>query len=210
MIALVLVAALISPVDETANLIGLWDSVKTSSGGIGQTLEFRGDGTFVEAATVLVDGYYRVIGDRLVVGQQPLGADAKQSTRIKIEGDVFVQTGPDGTVIRRERIGPGGEGKAGIVGAWRYHHYTNAVAFERYTDEGRFFFRLPMSSSVGRYVLKGGELLLLRPNQPDVKMRAETRGDTLSLSGGGRVTDYRRDPAGPWYDREHIARQPQK
>ncbi len=146
MIALVLVAALISPVDETANLIGLWDSVKTSSGGIGQTLEFRGDGTFVEAATVLVDGYYRVIGDRLVVGQQPLGADAKQSTRIKIEGDVF----------------------------------------------------------------EGGELLLLRPNQPDVKMRAETRGDTLSLSGGGRVTDYRRDPAGPWYDREHIARQPQK
>ena len=196
-----------SQASEETSLIGLWDSAATSSGGIGQTLEFRADGTFVEATTVIVDGYYRLIDDRIIVGEQPPGPDAETASapRIKINGDLLVETDPDGSIVRKERIGPKVAGVTGIVGAWRYRHYTKAIAFERYTNDGRMLFRLPMISAVGHYSLDGNELLLAWPSKPEMRMAIEIRGDALRLSRDGRTTDYRRDKAGPWYEREHIA-----
>jgi hypothetical protein len=192
-------------------LVGFWESATTSRGGIGHTFEFRADGTFVEATTVIVDGHYRLIGDRLVNGEQPVGpdADASKATRIKIDGDVLVETGPDGSVVMKERVGAGIKNSQ-LVGAWRYRHYTDVVAFERYTDDGRMFFRLPMLSSVGRYILKGNELLLVRPSQTDARMAIDLQGDALSLVSAGQATKYRRESAGPWYEREHIVRYPRK
>lgn len=209
MIVLVLAAALISPAPPATSLVGLWESARTSKGGIGHTLEFRAGGAFVDAVTVIVDGYYRVVGDRLVVGEHPAAdPDASKAPRFKIEDDVLVQTGPDGSVVRKARLGRAEEGKPAIVGEWRYRHDTKAIAFERYTGEGRMFFRLPMSSSVGRYSLKTCEIVLILPNRPDVTMTLDVRGDELSLSGSdGRTTVYRRVTAGAWYDTEHIDRQ---
>jgi hypothetical protein len=90
---------------------------------------------------------------------------------------------------------------------WRYRHYTGALAFERYTMDGRMYFRLPMRSFVGRYALKGRELSLTQSNRPMVRMTvAFDGGDTLNLSGNNRTTPYRRDAAGPWYEREHVSR----
>jgi hypothetical protein len=118
-----------------------------------------------------------------VKGEQPVGpdADASKAARITIDGDALVETGPDGSVVKTERMGAGTKNSQ-LVGAWRYRHYTNVVAFERYTADGRMLFRLPMLSSVGRYILKGNELLLLRPSQTDTRMtidlqreRAESR-----------------------------------
>jgi hypothetical protein len=208
MMVLVLAATFLSSTLQTTPLVGLWDSATTSTGGIGSTLEFRADGTFVEATTVIVNGYYRIIDGRLVVGDQPLGskADAAKSLRIAVDGDVLRQTAPDGAVLRKDRLGRPEVGKPAIVGAWRYRHYTGTTAFERYTDDGRMFFRLPMKSSVGRYVLQGNQLLLKRPNQADRAMTVVLAGDELTLTSTDRTANYRRDNAGPWYDREHIVR----
>ena len=205
---LLLTAALLSPAYQGVGPIGLWDSATTSQGGIGTTLEFRADGTFVEATTVIVTFYYRVIGDRLVVAVQPLGADpsVSQSPSMTFEGDVLVMTDRDGSVVRKERMEVKGTGKPGLIGAWRYRHYTGATAFERYADDGRMFFRLPMRSAVGRYTVQSNELVMVRPNEPDVKIAFEIRGDVLRLNNGAGNADYRRDPAGPWYDAEHIAK----
>lgn len=210
MIALVLAVALMSSAPEATDLVGLWESGKTSQGGIGQTLEFRADGTFVEATTVIVDAYYRIVGDRLVVGEQPPGAepDTGKASRIRIEGDQLIQTGPDGAEVHKERVGRPEEGQPAIVGVWQYRHYTGAIAFERFTAEGRMNFRLPMVSSVGRYVPQADGLLLTRPNRPKVKVTARLRGDELSLSGSdGRTTEYQRVKAGAWYDTEQAAKQ---
>lgn len=49
MIALVLAATLMSPTSGAPSLVGLWESATTSRGGIDRALEFRVDGTFVEA-----------------------------------------------------------------------------------------------------------------------------------------------------------------
>lgn len=205
---LALTAALLAPGLQTPSLVGLWDSATTSSGGIGSTLEFRADGTFVEATTVIVNAFYRATGGRLVIAERPIAAQAPadMSVRIEVEGDVLRWTGPDGSIVRKERLGRPEAGQPPIVGAWRYRHDTGTTAFERFTDDGRMFFRLPMKSWVGRYVLKGSELVLTRPNQADVVMQIVLRSDDLSLASGGRTTTYRRDHAGSWYDRERIVR----
>jgi hypothetical protein len=57
-------------------LVGLWESDGKSKGGIGAALEFRSDGTYTQATTMLVDAFYRVVGDRLVMGDQPPAVDA--------------------------------------------------------------------------------------------------------------------------------------
>ena len=160
----------------------------------------------MEATTVIVNAFYRATGGRLVIAEKPFGteAPADMSVRIEVEGDVLRWTGPDGSTVRKERLGRAEAGKPGIVGAWKYRHDTGTTAFERYTDDGRMFFRLPMKSWVGRYVLKGSQLVLTRPNQADVVMQVVLQSDDLSLSTGGRTTTYRRDHAGPWYrPREH-------
>ncbi len=208
MLIFLLASAVAASTLQTPSLVGLWDSATTSTGGIGSTLEFRADGTVVEATTVIVDAFYRATGGRLVIAEKPFAAEAPadMSVRIEVEGDVLRWTGPDGSTVRKERLGRAEAGKPGIVGAWRYRHDTGTTAFERYTDDGRMFFRLPMKSWVGRYVVKGSQLVLTRPNQADVVMKIVQGNDDLTLSSGGRTTTYRRDNAGPWYDRERIVR----
>lgn len=61
-----------TPVQRGASLTGLWDSVTTSQGGIGTTLEFRSDATFVEATTVIVNSFFRIVGEHLVIEEQPI------------------------------------------------------------------------------------------------------------------------------------------
>lgn len=195
-----LAAVLLPAPIQPADLVGLWESTTTSRGGIGQAFEFRSDGTCAESTTVIVDGYYRLIGDHLVQGEKPPGpdADTSKSIRITIDGDVLTATGPDGSIIQKERIG-GKTASTGLVGSWRYHHYTNAVAFERYTADGRMSFRLPMVSSVGRCTMQDGKLTLVRQDQPDATMTIGLEGGVLTLEGGGKLTHYRRSAAGPWY-----------
>jgi hypothetical protein len=195
-----------TPVQQGASLIGLWDSVTTSQGGIGTTLEFRSDATFVEATTVIVNSFFRIVGEHLVIEEQPIAPDAStsKSARIKIDGDVLFLTGPDGKVVEQKRLGRPEPGKPAIVGAWQFRHPAGVNGFIRYTDDGRAFLRIPMRSAVGRYTLTSNELRLTRSSQPEVVMAIELRGDELAMSGEGRTFRYRRDIAGPWYDREHI------
>jgi hypothetical protein len=205
-IAVVLALAVVTPVPGEINLVGLWESKATSSGGIGHAMEFRADGTFVQAATVIVDTDYRVIGGRLVVGPGASGAspDASKSPSFRVEGDVLIKTGPDGSVLREDRLAGQEKGTSAIVGGWRYCHPTGAVAYESYTEAGRMLFRLPMQSSKARYALSGNTLTLIKPQPPGVKLTVEVRGEDLVLtkSDGGKV-EYKRGKAGAWYDIEH-------
>ena len=105
-IAAILALAVATPVPGAIDLVGLWESEETSSGGIGHALEFRADGTFVQATTVIVDTSYRLIGDRLVVGPDASGAspDGSKSPSFRVEGGVLMRTGSDGAVLRADRL----------------------------------------------------------------------------------------------------------
>ena len=202
MLAFLLAAVLACPVPGSTELVGLWESQETSKGAIGYTLEFRADGTFVGAVTVLVNAYYRVEGNRLVMSETP-GGKEEGSQQFRIEANRFVQIGPNGSVLRKDRINRA-PGTQSIVGDWRYRHYTGAMAFERYTDDGQMLFRLPLKSSAGCYSLNDRGLSW-SPQGRKALTSYQVRGNTLALQNAAKPdTVFVRAPAGPWYEREHL------
>jgi hypothetical protein len=192
------VLACVAPPD--AAVVGFWESESTSRGGIGQTIELKASGELLSAMTIMVDGVYRTADGKLFV--------AEGGAPYKVTKDALVQTDDKGDEIRKERVGGQAEGKDPLVGAWRYRHYTGAIAFERYTEDGRLFFRLPMTSEHGCYRATNDSLSL------DIAGRTSTAqytvaGTTLTLrSADGKTHAYRR--AEPWYPRERIDYQPPK
>jgi hypothetical protein len=80
--AVVILLAQAVPVNP---LVGLWESDVKSKGGIGTAMEFRSDGTYTMATTVLVDAFYRVVRDRLVIGDQPPAVDADTTVGLPAE-----------------------------------------------------------------------------------------------------------------------------
>jgi hypothetical protein len=205
--SLALMAALICPQPQNAAFTGLWESTATSRGGIGHTIEFRSDGSFVQAITVIVNMRYRLKGDRLFLDSPAAPGDqnSRDPAIITIKGQKLLEKGPDGSVIEKDRLNAAIQGEPALVGAWRYRHYTGAIAFERYMPDGQLLFRLPMSSSTGCFVERGRDLTLAEPNQPEKQFRYDISGAGLVLTdSAGHSSSYHKDPNGPWYDREHL------
>lgn len=206
-LVLAAVAACAAPADS--DLVGLWESAQTSKGGIGHTLEFKADGSFLEAITVLVDLAYRVEHRKLFVAETAAAAkQAKDGSQVKVDGDVLVVTGPDGATERRTRMAKDGPATS-IVGAWSYRHYTGGIAYERYHPDGRLSFRLPMTSSAGCYRTRAGTLSLVFADNRANTLGYSRTGDRLDVrSGKDKTTGYRRSAAGPWYPRDRIDYRP--
>lgn len=187
------------------DLVGLWESSDVSKGGIGHTLDFRQDGTYVEATTVIVNSTYRVSGDQLFVDTP--GAPREQF-KFRVEGDTLTQTFPEGSSISKARIGRAESGSSPIVGTWRYGAMLGARAFEKYTADGRMLFRLPLRSSTGCYQIEDDRLLLSKPISGETAF-------TFNLPAGGKLVlknssgtpksySYGKSEDGLWYDREHV------
>jgi hypothetical protein len=197
MLALTLTGSIAAPGPNEFNLVGLWETASTTRGGIGHAIEFRPDGTYVESTVVIVDTPYRLVGNRLHTGSD---TETGKSPTAAFEGGVLVQTAPDGSVVRKERIPGPPPSPLTIVGAWRYCHYAGVPAYERYSENASMQFRLPMTSSTGRYSLQGDQLTLTADQRPGVKAKVEARGDNLVISRtGGGPAEYRREPTGAWY-----------
>lgn len=193
------------PKPGTQDLVGLWETRDTSQGGIGHTVEFRPDGSYVEATTVIVNAVYRISGDRLIVRESASDLEedeAAQGFRFEIQGDKLLQMYP-GKTIEKKRLGKAEEGVPAIVGTWRHRHYTGATAFERFTPDGRLFLRLPMTSSAGCYKIAGDRIAFEGPRhkKKDVTFEASS-GELVFKDSRKSAAVYTRDEAGPWYDRE--------
>jgi hypothetical protein len=207
--ALLFAATLTCAAPQSTQLVGLWESKERSNGGIGHTVEFRPDGSYVEATSVLVDMYYRVSAGRLTISEKPIvdvdTTAAGDSFPIKIEGDTLTQQQPAGPRLRKERVGHAEPGKDPIVGIWRFRHPTGGTAYERYTPDGQIYFRMPMTSSVGCYKLDGQKLALTRAKEGGVDGTFEMKGEDLVLNFAGKDPGtYTKEPAGPWYEREKV------
>lgn len=202
------IAAADCPSPQSTQLVGLWESAAKSKGGIGHAMELRADGTFVEVTTVIVDTYYRVSGDQVLLSEKPGGATL---TSMPLDlGDetpeVEKKWGP--RVGSRERVSLREPGQEPIVGVWRYQHPTGVLAFERYTADGQMSLRLPLKSSQGCYSLDDAKLTL-KLNGREMKASIESRDEHLKLTFPGKEpAEYRRDPAGPWYELERTEKQP--
>ena len=184
-------------------LVGLWESDVKSKGGIGAALEFRSDGTYTQATTVLVDAFYRVVGDRLVMGDRPPAVDADTTAAgvLSFRDNQCLMTSPDGSVVvTKERVGQAQEGLPPIVGVWRYQHPAGGIAFERYTSDGHISLRLPIVSESGRFTLSEGTVALARDSGPETRMNVKLKGNALTLNdASSKASDWHRVVEGAWY-----------
>ena len=196
------------PEPAALDLAGFWESRNTSKGGIGHTLEFRKDGTFVEATTVIVDSIYHVSGDRLFLDALSEGKTAApEGLEFRVEGDLLIQKGLNGSTIKKERVGKAEPGSPPIVGVWRFRHDTGAIAYEKYGADGRMSLRLPLASSTGCYKVQGDHLAISKRGRKDATLSFDLGAGELVLRGPGeRPTAYGFVTEGPWYDREHPPR----
>src|SRR5205085_1425076 len=119
-------------------VLGVWESVSTSRGGIGHAVEFHADGTVRTWMVILHQGRYRVEGDRLVVGD---GAESESGPLGKIEKDRWTVEA-DGTRLVKQRVGTAVTDSPSIVGVWTYSMDENAKTYERYRADGWLEYRM--------------------------------------------------------------------
>ena len=210
MIIIALVASVLGCVPPSdTSVVGFWESETTSRGGIGQSIELKANGELLSSTTVIVDQIYRAADGKLFIGDSAKTlTEAKDGTAFNVTKDLLVQTDQTDGEIRKKRLGGQVQGTSPLVGAWQYRHYTGAIAFERYTEDGRFLFRLPMTSQHGCYRATSDSVSLDTAGRKST-MQYTLAGASLTLrSADGKSYAYRR--AEPWYPRDRVDYQPPK
>src|SRR5204863_2261884 len=86
------------PVGSPKSVLGFWEAVSTSRGGIGSAIEFRPGGTVRTRMVIMHQGRYRIEGDRLVVGDEGASESAPLG---KIENDRWTVEPADGPKVVR-------------------------------------------------------------------------------------------------------------
>jgi hypothetical protein len=170
--------------DPVPPLIGRWESVVRSTGGLGQVMELRPDGTMTQWTVVLVELTYQVHGPLLLTFYRHPGSGATetQAAGIRFEGDIMIQKDPQtGGETRLTRKRAGGPQDPPIVGVWSTPHETGQTAFLLYTSDGRVVFRLPIRADRGRWSASGDELTLASGPSTSATVRYTVEGDHLVL-----------------------------
>jgi len=202
-ISIVLASTLACSSTANTELVGLWESASTSRGGIGNNIEFRADGSFVSAITVLVDLRYEVKDGKLYTGKnrgEPVSYE--EGDRINIKPDALVSIGPNGEQLVRKRLRP--DRGNSIVGQYKYRHYTGGMAYEQYGSDGIMRIRIPMTSSRGCYRLDRGTVSIRALQGEPRSLKYKLQADRLALEDQGRPMNYNHVKEGPWYDSEKI------
>ncbi|MEI6246752.1 MAG: hypothetical protein WCQ64_17130 [Acidobacteriota bacterium] len=192
----------VSQVVPASPLAGLWESDSKSNGGIGAALVFRPDGTYTSATEVLVDAFYRIIGDHLVIGDQPpaVDADTKAAGALSFRDNQCLLTGPDGSVITKERIGRAPEGVPPIVGVWRWENPGIGTVFERYTVDGHTSLRITLRAESGHFALSESAVALVPDRGPETRMTVDLKDNVLTLTNASsKSTGWHRIVEGAWY-----------
>jgi hypothetical protein len=171
--------------DPLPPLIGRWESMVRSTGGLGQVIEFKPDGAMTQWTAVLVELTYQVHGPLLLTLYRHPGSGATetQAAGIRFDGDVMIQKDPQtGGETRLTRKRPGGPQDAPIVGVWSTPHETGQTAFLFYTADGRVVFRLPIRADRGRWSASGDQLTLALGPSASTTVRYTVQGDRLALT----------------------------
>jgi hypothetical protein len=207
LIALALASTLTCQPAVNKELVGLWESTSISKGGIGNNIEFRTDGSYIAAVTVLVDLRYEVKNGKLYTGKntgEPVSYEA--GTEIKVGTDALVLMGQNGEKEVRKRLSPGRADS--VVGKYKYQHYTGATAYEQFTADGMMQFRLPMQSTRGCYVATGNEVKTTSPNQEAKTLQYKVSTGRLVLGDKKNPSSYKLVKDGAWYESENIDYKP--
>ncbi len=185
------------PVTPPKGILGLWESVSTSRGGIGHAVELLADGTVRTGMVILHQGRYRVEGDRIVVGD---GDESGSMPLGKIEGDRWTLEA-EGEKLVKQRVGAASPGQPPIVGVWTHSMDGDAKTYERYRADGWLEYRMPMPNlTTGTYEKAGDTLRLKLGDEPAQEFQVAMESDRLRLTpADGEAREYRYGGEKPWY-----------
>jgi hypothetical protein len=170
-------------------LLGSWEAISRSEGGLGSTIAFAPDNTLTFTMGAMVDMSYRRSGDSLFV-TSPDGDLAP--AKIAFVHDTLVVT-RNGREQRETRIGASVADNP-LVGNWTYLHYTGVPAYEEYTVSGAYHLRVPIRTLQGNYTAFGDAAMLhlMGDGGGDRNVKFSVMGDTLQLSWDGQTSRYLR------------------
>ncbi len=186
LLALSVAATQVTPTTRVTPLLGTWEAVNRSTGGLGSTISFAPDNTMSFTLGAMVDMKYKRARDSLYIIDPQNGVNA---FRISIIRDTLVMVNA-GREQRETRVGAPIAGADPVIGQWTYLHYTGVPAFEEYTPAGDFRLRVPIRTLDGTYVTLGDSAMLHLPGQGDRAVRFVVSADTLQLIWNGQTSRY--------------------
>jgi len=188
LLALNVVVGQVAPPARSTSLIGTWEAVTRSAGGLGSTISFAPDNSMSFTLGAMVDMKYKRARDSLYIIDPANGVNA---FRVSILRDTLVMVN-QGKEQRETRVGAPLKGADPVVGRWTYLHYTGVPAFEEYTPGGDFRLRVPIRTLQGTYATMGDSAMmhLPGPGGGDRAVRFAVVGDTLELTWNGQTSRY--------------------
>jgi hypothetical protein len=186
--ALHVAAAQVAPPVRPTPLIGTWEAVNRSAGGLGSTISFAPDNSMTYTLGAMVDMQYKRSRDSLYIIDPQNGVNA---FRVSIMRDTLVMIN-QGQEQRETRVGTPVSGADPVVGRWTYLHYTGVPAFEEYTPGGEFRLRVPIRTLQGTYAALGDSAMLHLPGPGggDRAVRFTVTADTLQMTWDGQTARY--------------------
>jgi hypothetical protein len=194
------------PAAGSQDLIGLWESRTASKGGVGQAIELRENGLFVQSTIVMVGARYEVSGDHLTLRMESPEPSPPMESTFRVAGDRMVETAKGVPDKSKERVGKAAAGQPPIVGVWRSKDQLGLVGYEKYTPDGHMLFRLTMATTTGCYRIEGDHLRLSGTNgrKDPVLPFHHTSGELVVEDASGKPFTYLLAVDGPWYDRHPV------
>lgn len=175
---------------QTRDVVGRWESVEVSSGGLGTMLTFFEDGTVAVSPGVVVDGPYRLDGSQLVWGDR---RSEETVGEVTIVGDTLIEAFADHSV-RSLRVGGPLPGEHAITGAWEALGATLGIGRFMTFDADVMRLRIPFGADRGTYIRDGDSLIVVvNLEGTEVWLHGFLRGTTLELGdAGGKRFVFRR------------------
>lgn len=175
-----------------ANLVGTWDAIARSDGGLGQTALFAPDNTVALVLGAMVDMKYKLEGDKLTVYNDGPRDRFSQTNSLTLNGDTAIVSSR-GNSLKMVRL-PTANPASGLVGAWRYMHYTGVPGYDEYAENGSMRLRVPIQVQRGLYSVAGNKIsfLMLAPAREEWDAEFAISADTLTVQMRGQKHVYLR------------------
>ena len=196
LLGLAAVALLAASGAARAQLVGRWESVERSAGGVGEMIEFRADGTANQVSAAMGDATYQISGEWLLTywKDRTTGKVSVLASQIDLEGDELLQKDEQGNLVARlTRAGPGVAGSP-LAGVWCSEDGPGLATLTEFTANGDMFIRLPIRALSGRYWLSGTDQLAVElEGAPRREFQYKVDGDVLTVTPqGGTAKEFRR------------------
>jgi hypothetical protein len=188
-------ALLLCPLALAGQIVGQWESVERTPGGVGEAIEFRADGTARQVSAAMGDATYKLDGEWLLTfwKDRESGKVSILANRVELEGYELLQKDEEGNLVSRmRREGPAAAGNA-VEGVWCSEDGPGLTTFTEFTGGGDMFIRLPIRSLTGRYWLSGDQLAVELGESPRKEFQFKVADDVLTVTpAGGSPRQFRR------------------